>query len=117
MTRGRIAGIVAGSAAALAAIVVLAGALVVRSDWFREQVRERLVAAVATATQAASADSRLAIIAGAADHVKQRQPYPGLQLGVAVDTYIGLLPALRPGAAMIAQQPLASGLPGSMRTS
>jgi translocation and assembly module TamB len=50
MTRGRIAGIVAGSAAALAAIVVLAGALVVRSDWFREQVRERLVAAVATAT-------------------------------------------------------------------
>jgi translocation and assembly module TamB len=50
MTRGRIAGIVAGSAAALAVILALAGALAVRSDWFREQVRERLVAAVATAT-------------------------------------------------------------------
>ena len=50
MTRGRLAGIVAGSAAALAATLVLAGALAVRSDWFRELVRRKVVAAVATAT-------------------------------------------------------------------
>ena len=57
------------------------------------------------------------MIACAGDQVKQRQSYPDLQLGVAVDAHVGLLPALRPGAAMIAQQPLAPGLPGSMRTS
>ena len=50
MTRGRLAGIVAGSAAALAATLALAGVLLVRSDWFREKVRRKLVAAVETAT-------------------------------------------------------------------
>ena len=50
MTRRRLAGIVAGSVTALVAILALAGVLVVRSGWFREQVRQRLVVAVATAT-------------------------------------------------------------------
>ena len=50
MSRARLAGVVAGSAVALVALLALAGALVLRSDWFREQVRRKLVAAVETAT-------------------------------------------------------------------
>jgi translocation and assembly module TamB len=50
MTRGRLAWIVAGSAAALLATFAVTGVLVLRSDWFRERVRRKLVAAVETAT-------------------------------------------------------------------
>jgi translocation and assembly module TamB len=50
MTRGRLAGIAVGSAAASAVLLALAGALVLRSDWFRGQVRRKLVDTVATAT-------------------------------------------------------------------
>ena len=49
MTRKRLA-IAAASLAALAILLALAATLAVRSDWFREQVRQRLVAAIATAT-------------------------------------------------------------------
>lgn len=49
MTRKRLARIVACSAALLG-ILVLSGALAVRSHWFRELVRRRLVSAVETAT-------------------------------------------------------------------
>jgi translocation and assembly module TamB len=50
MTRARLAGTVALSAAVLLATFALAGALVLRSDYFRELVRRKLAAAVETAT-------------------------------------------------------------------
>jgi translocation and assembly module TamB len=50
VTRRRIAWIAAGGLAALALIVVVAAILVLRSAWFYEQVRERVVSTVETAT-------------------------------------------------------------------
>ena len=49
MTRRRIAWIAAGGLAGLALIVVVAAILVLRSAWFNEKVRERVVSTVATA--------------------------------------------------------------------
>jgi len=51
MTRKRrIAAIVAGSLAALAAVAFVAAILIVQADWFRNMVREKLVTAVEEAT-------------------------------------------------------------------
>ena len=50
MTRGRIAWIGAGALAGLALAVVVAAVLVLRSGWFNEKVRERVVSTVETAT-------------------------------------------------------------------
>ena len=46
MTRKRLAGVVACSAIALIGVLALCGALALRSQWFRERVRRRLVSAV-----------------------------------------------------------------------
>jgi translocation and assembly module TamB len=50
VTRRRIAWIAAGGLAGLALIVVVAAILVLRSAWFNEKVRERVVSTVETAT-------------------------------------------------------------------
>ena len=50
MTRRRIAWIGAGALAGLALAVVVAAVLVLRSGWFNEKVRERVVSTVETAT-------------------------------------------------------------------
>ncbi|HUP03015.1 MAG TPA: translocation/assembly module TamB domain-containing protein [Bryobacteraceae bacterium] len=50
MTARRLVATTAASAAALAAGLAVAGALVLRSDWFREQVRRKIVDAASTAT-------------------------------------------------------------------
>jgi hypothetical protein len=50
VTRPRIAWIAAGGLAGLALGVVLAAVLVLRSAWFYEKVRERVVSTVETAT-------------------------------------------------------------------
>ena len=51
MTRGRkIAAIVAGSLAGITVIGFLAGVIIVRTDWFRDMVRAKIVAAVEDST-------------------------------------------------------------------
>ncbi|MGA2740294.1 MAG: hypothetical protein ABSG65_22990, partial [Bryobacteraceae bacterium] len=51
MTRRRkIAAIVAATLAGLAALIFLAGILIVQTNWFRNMVREKIVTAVADAT-------------------------------------------------------------------
>lgn len=51
MSRGRkIAAIVAGSLAGLILVVVIAGIVIVRTDWFRNMVRTKIVASVEEAT-------------------------------------------------------------------
>ena len=48
--RGKVFAWVGGSLAALLVVLVVAGIFVAQSDWFREKVRERLVAEVEKAT-------------------------------------------------------------------
>src|ERR1051325_2921983 len=50
MSRKRVAFTIAGSLLALLLLTVLGGMLVVRSQWFYEKVRERVVSTVETAT-------------------------------------------------------------------
>jgi len=62
------------------------------------------VAAVRRAGQAARTHRRLATVANACHQVKQRQPDGELQLGVALDQHVGVLPSRCPGATVLAQQ-------------
>jgi translocation and assembly module TamB len=61
MRRARVAAAVAATLAALAAALALGGALALRSGWFREQTRRKIVEAIETATGGRAEIGRLTL--------------------------------------------------------
>ncbi len=73
------------------------------------------VTPIARTGQPAGTDPRLAVVARGRHEVEQREPRCPLQLVVAFDHDIGILPAPRPGATVLVQQHVESQRPDSRR--
>ena len=67
------------------------------------------VTAVARSAEAAGADGRFGTVTDGRHQLEQRETRRNLQLVVALDDDVGVLPPARPGGAVLGEQPIEAG--------